>query len=147
MSSEKKAEIGKRAAEHGVLATVHYYASRLPEPLKESSVRTWKNAYTAQLQKQRREGKYSPKVEELPTKKRGRPNLLREDLELQVRAYLKALHANGAVVTTAITIRVAEGIIRNKDSNLLAANGGHIALRTINISGVTVRPGQTRSWS
>ena len=30
MSSEKKAEIGKRAAEHGVLATVRYYASRLP---------------------------------------------------------------------------------------------------------------------
>jgi len=40
MSSEKKAEIGKRAAEHGVLATVRYYASRLPEPLEESSVRT-----------------------------------------------------------------------------------------------------------
>ena len=39
MSSEKKAEIGKRAAEHGVLATAHYYTSRLPEPLKESSVR------------------------------------------------------------------------------------------------------------
>ena len=29
MSSEKKAEIGKRAAEHGVLATLRYYASRL----------------------------------------------------------------------------------------------------------------------
>ena len=37
MSSEKKAEI---AAEHGVLATVRYYASRLPEPLKERSVHT-----------------------------------------------------------------------------------------------------------
>ena len=96
-------------------------------------MRTWKNAYTAQLQKQRREGKDSPKVEELPTKKRGRPNLLGEDLELQVKAYLKALRANGAVVNTAITIGVAEGIIRNKDSNLLAANGGHIAL--------------TKSWS
>ena len=41
MSSEKKAEnIGKRAAEHGVLAIVRYYTSRLPEPLKESSVCT-----------------------------------------------------------------------------------------------------------
>ena len=29
MSSEKKVEIGKRAAEHGVLATVRYYAHRL----------------------------------------------------------------------------------------------------------------------
>lgn len=47
---------------------------------------------------------------------------------MQVRAYLKALCANGAVVNTAIAIGCAEGIIRNKDSNLLAANGGHIAL-------------------
>jgi len=39
MSSEKKAEIGKRAAEHGVLATVRYYASRLPaaRSINESS--------------------------------------------------------------------------------------------------------------
>ena len=47
---------------------------------------------------------------------------------MQVRAYLKALRANVAVVNTAIAIGCAEGIIRNKDSNLLAANGGHIAL-------------------
>ena len=48
-------------------------------------------------------------------------------------AYLKALRENGAVVNTAIAIGVAEGIIRSKDSNLLAASGGHIAL--------------TKSWS
>ena len=96
------------------MATVCYYASRLPEPLKESLVCTWKIAYTAQLQKQRREGKDSPKVEELPTKKRGRPNLLGEDLELQVRANLKALHLNGVVVNTAIIIGVADGIISYK---------------------------------
>ncbi len=36
ISAEKKAEIGQRAAEHGVLATVQYYATRLPVPLKES---------------------------------------------------------------------------------------------------------------
>lgn len=43
-------QTGKRAAEHGVLATVHYYATKFPEPLKEESlVRTWKNAYTAEL--------------------------------------------------------------------------------------------------
>ena len=64
----------------------------------------------------------------LPSKRRGRPFLLGEEVEMQVRAYLKALCANGAVVNTAIAIGCAEGIIRNKDSNLLAANGGHIAL-------------------
>ena len=40
---------------------------------------------------------------------------------MQVRAYLKALCENEAVVNTTIAIGVAEGI---KDSNLLAANGG-----------------------
>ena len=30
ISAEKKAEIGQRAAEHGVLATVRYYAAKLP---------------------------------------------------------------------------------------------------------------------
>ena len=63
----------------------------------------------------------------LPSKRRGRLFLLGEEVEMQVRAYLKALCVNGAVVNTAIAIGCAEGIIRNKDSNLLAANGGHIA--------------------
>ncbi len=69
----------------------------------------------------------------LPTKRRGRPFLLGEEVEMQVRAYLKALRANGAVINTVIAIGCAEGIISNKDSNLLAGNGGHIAL--------------TKSWS
>ena len=56
ISAEKKAEIRQRAAEHGVLATVRYYATKLPVPLKESLVRTWKNAYTAQLRRLRRDG-------------------------------------------------------------------------------------------
>ena len=133
MSGEMKAQIGKRAAEHGVLATIRYYATRLPCHLKESTVRTWKNAYLAQLRRLRSEGKDNTTVQELPTKKRGRPLILGEEVEMQVRAYLKALRENGAVVNTAIAIACAEGIIRNKDSNLLAANGGHIAL--------------TKSWS
>ena len=38
---ELKAEIGRRAAEHGVSATVRFYAQKLPDHvLKESSVRT-----------------------------------------------------------------------------------------------------------
>ena len=54
LSAEKKAEIGKRAAEHGVITTVRYYASKLPEPLKESSVWTWKNVYTKEKQRLRK---------------------------------------------------------------------------------------------
>ena len=48
---ELKAEIGRRAAEHGVSATVRFYAQKLPDHvLKESSVRTWRDAYTRKMQ-------------------------------------------------------------------------------------------------
>jgi len=61
LSAEKKAEIGKRAAEHGVTVTVQYYASKLPEHLKESSVRTWKNVHTKEKQRLK-EGKDSTTI-------------------------------------------------------------------------------------
>ena len=47
---------------------------------------------------------------------------------MHVRAYLTALRANSAVVNTAIAIACAEGIVKSKDSNFLASNGGHIVL-------------------
>ena len=76
------------------------------------------------------EGKDATKIEELSSKKRGRPYLLGEETEMQVRAYLSAL---GAVVNTAIAIGCAEVIVRSKSSSLLASNGGHITF--------------TKSWS
>ena len=57
VSAEKKAEIGRRGAEHSVASTVHYYAGKFPDPLKESSVCTWRNAYITELEKKKRESK------------------------------------------------------------------------------------------
>ena len=98
--------------------------------MKDSSVRTWRNAYTSEIKKRRREGREDIPVERLSEKKRGRGRslLLGDELEAQVREYLIALLANGAVVNTAIAIGCAEGIVKSKDSNLLASNGGHIVL-------------------
>ena len=42
--------------------------------------------------------------------------------------YLMSLRDHGAVVNTAIAISYAKGIVKNKDSNLLASNGGHTVL-------------------
>lgn len=67
----------------------------------------------------RRQGHEDISVKKLP-EKRGHSLLLGEELEMQIRAYLNGLRANGAVVNTAIA--------RCKDSNLLACNGGHISL-------------------
>ena len=108
---------------------MRYYEKQYPNGnVKDSSVRTWRNAYTSEIKKWRREGREDVPVERLPEKKRCRPLLLGDELEAQVREYLNALRANRAVVNTAIAIGCAEGIVKNKDSNLLASNGGHIAL-------------------
>ena len=91
-------------------------------------MRTWKNVYTAELSKRRKDGNDESVLKELPAKRIGRPYLLGDELEMQVRAYLKSLREHGAVVNSAIAIGCAEGIIRNSNSSLLAQNGGHITL-------------------
>ena len=56
-TAEQRATIGKRAAEHGVAATVRYYEKQYPNGnVKDSSVRTWRNA-TSEIKKRRREGR------------------------------------------------------------------------------------------
>ncbi len=79
ISAEKKAEIGKMASSFGVSATLRFYASRLPQPLKESSVRDWKNAFVREKKRLRTEGKDNEEILELPLKKRGRPYLFGEE--------------------------------------------------------------------
>lgn len=60
--------------------------------------------------------------------KKGYLFLLVEELAMQDRAYLTTLLDNGAVVIPAIATACAEGIVKSRDSNLLASNGGHITL-------------------
>ena len=54
--------------------------------------------------------------------------MLGEELDKQVQSYLIALRERGGVVNTAIVLACAEGIVKNYDSNILAANGGHLVL-------------------
>ena len=54
LTPELRFEVGKRAAEHGVAATIRYYSTKFN--LKESSVRTWRNAYTGEIRTRRRDG-------------------------------------------------------------------------------------------
>ena len=135
-----KIELAKYAAQHGIMATLRHYAPKHPG-LKESTVRTWRDSYTAKLnlRVKRKEDKID--IEELPTKKRGCPFLLGEDLDRQVQAYLTYLRSTGSPVNTAITLGVAEGIVKNEDSNLLATNGGHIVLTKYWAKGLLTRMG------
>ena len=67
--------------------------------------------------------------------------MLGEDLDRQVRTYITDLRSNGSPVNMAIALGVAEGIVKNKDSNLLATNGGHIVLTKHWAKGLLTRMG------
>ena len=131
LTPSQKALIGKRAPIHGVTASMRYFRAKNPDlDLKETSVRRFKNSYNDEMRKQKRRREPETvdiEIEELPAK-RGRPTLLFEDLEVQLKAYLDRLREKGGVVNTAITIASARGIVIKRDSNLLDVNGGHICL-------------------
>ena len=120
--------IERRAAEYGVVAAIRHFNKEYPN-LKESTVRDWRDAYRQELKKKRKvDSKGGIKIDELPGRKRGRPLLLGEELDKQVQDYLTSFRESGAVVNTAIAMACAEGIVRSKDTNLLACNGGHISI-------------------
>ena len=83
-SADEKAMISKRAAEHGVLSTIHHFSKVYPNrDLKESTVRGWYINEISQL----KAGK-DVVVRELVDKKRGRPLLLGKELDAEVQAYI-----------------------------------------------------------
>jgi len=134
LTPAQKYEIGKRAAQFGTTATLRYYSKNYPDlPLKETSVRRFKTNYHAELQaelKRKKEGKEEDEnaVHELVPKKRGRPLLIGEELDEQVREYIKELRRFGVTINAHVVIAVGMGLVLNKDANLLANNGGHISL-------------------
>ena len=117
-------KLGKKAAVIGTTDTLRYYAHRFPAlRLTEPTVRRLKNDYNDFVkdlpQDKRKE------LKELPRKnKQGRPLLLGNELDKQVRDYIKYLRMRGTAVNTAVVMASAEGIVKSKDANLLKEDGG-----------------------
>ena len=129
LTPAQKFEIGKRAAEVGSTAAMRYYAKNYPAlELKETSVRRFKNNYQTQLKTSAKEVSDDSTVQELVSKKRGRPLLVGEELDEQVREYVRELRKSGVIINAHVVIAVGMGLVLNKDANLLAENGGHISL-------------------
>ena len=125
---DKKAIIVKYAAEHGIISALVHFAPDYPKnALKESMVRGWKTYYLEELGRKKENGE-DLYVKTLPSTKMGRPLNLGADLDKQVKSYLLATRKGGGAVTTDVAIAEALGIIRRKDSNLLAQNGGHCSI-------------------
>ena len=129
VTPEMKAKVGKYAAENGIVSAIRKFSQQFPpDSLKESTVRGWKQLYLRELQRLRREGKKMAHVKVLPMVKTGRLLLLGNELDKEVQAYLIGLRKVGGHVNSAVAIAAGRGIVRSRDSRLLAENGGGIVL-------------------
>ena len=128
-SPEEKATIAKRAIENGITKTVRKYNDKLADrKLKESTVRTWISEFNKQMELKRSTGiELTSPVTKLEPKRRGRPLLLGETLDMYTHQYVAELRKSGAVINTDIVSAAAIGIVKKFDANLLQVNGGHIS--------------------
>ena len=116
----QKYEVGKRAVECGITATIHHYGIKYPDlVLKESSVSRFKNAYQEHIKLNLdclgAAGLETPGLaKELPNKKTGRPLATEEETDQQIWHYLIDLRKRGCIVNTGVVIVVGEGILLSK---------------------------------
>lgn len=97
--------------------------------VKVSSVQTWKRKYMDKIRHKHQAGEVNNlSMKSLPVKKRGRPLLLGEKLDSEVKCYIQAVRGGGEVMTTAITTVAATAIVKKSDRNLLAKNRGSITI-------------------
>ena len=113
-------------AEHGVTASMHYFAKKNPDlNLQESSVCRFKNTYQEQIKLNLQclsatEIEKLDSIKELPNKKAGCPLATGEEIDQQVQHYLRELRKKGCVVNTSVAISAGEGILLNKGAALSA---------------------------
>ena len=79
---------------------------------KGSTVRGWKNEYLDLKSKLKgSEKRSSTAIEQLPSKRRGRPLLIGDHLEAEVRLLIEAMRKDGTVVNTEVVIGNAIGVV------------------------------------
>lgn len=116
-SPELRCTVAKYAIDHGKRPAAKKFG------IPESTVRGFVESY-----KRTRQENPNTELVIVPKKKRGRPTLLPEELDLKVMSMIKSMRESGAVINYSIMEAVALGIITANDRTLLAANGGHIKL-------------------
>ena len=116
----ERAEIGQYAAQHSVAMAVRKYEKKYPG-IKQQSVSDFKRKYN-ELKRE----EPSASITEIGTKKRGRPNLLPDELMNKSINIIKALRLKAAPVSYSVMSAVARGVVMAHDRNLLVENGGHL---------------------
>ena len=116
----ERAEIGKYAALHGVGKAMRKYEQKYPG-IKQQSVSDFKRKY-----KELKSRDPLVEVNEIGTKKQGRPSLLPEELMKKSIDIIKALRLKAAPVSYSVMAAVARGVVISHDRSLLVENGGHL---------------------
>ena len=128
-SKELRTEIGWKASRIGVKSTAARFTRRLGKKVNESTVRSMLKAYKQKEGRLTRKRKVQNKpLKSLPPKKRGKPLLLGEKIDMAVQQYIRNLCERGTAVTALVVQAAAEGILLALDSTRLAENGGHVKL-------------------
>ena len=97
------------------VATARYYSKQLDKPLNESTIHAFNE-------------EKSLSIVSLPMAKRGRPLLLRKELDQHVQIYLKKLRECGGSVSSRVVIAAAKGIVLACNKTLLSEFGGPVEL-------------------
>ncbi len=100
---------------------------KLERQVSENTVKSIKKAYLEE-QRKRVRADDGEEIAVLPTKKRGRKVLLREELDLKVQTYLRKVMEGGGSVSARIAMAAAKGIVQKCNRSLLAEFGGPIQL-------------------
>jgi len=113
LTPAQKYEIGKRAAEHGVTASMRYFVEKYQDlnlrkpvyvnlrmPIKSTLNLNFQYLSATEIEK-------LSSIKELPNKMVGRPLTTGEEM---VQHYLRELRKKGCVVNTSVAISAGEGI-------------------------------------
>jgi len=114
-----------------VAKAARYFSQLLDRKVLESTMRRLKSEYIQRVKAiAATSGDDSENaalvVKALPTKTQGRPLLLGQELDKDVKDYISAMRTVGGVVNMAIVMAAAEGIISARNVTKLSSHGGHI---------------------
>ena len=93
-SAETGAKIGKYASENGNSKAINHFKEEL-STTKESTVRTFKQAYEKRLREEKKKGNIGATITAILSDTRGRPPILR-DLDSKLISLLKSIRSRGS---------------------------------------------------
>ena len=124
---KQRAKIGKYAFENGATTAARHYSNAWQVKINESTARRLKGEYVEKFNEEMKDRKKKGKLAEtepvvikkLPTKDRGRPLKLGEQLDASVQEYVESLRKANGSVNTLVVMGAAEGIVGARDISKL----------------------------